>query len=98
MTKIGLGCNLISDHTTITRRGSWGGVSPFKMHHFKALMHQSITGRPALGEILYPLPITIMCRYVNTLQTNDGVCRMGMVTECPLQLQQNFKVMFDLRR
>ena len=31
-----------------------GGVSPFKMQYSIAFKHQSITGRPPLGEILYP--------------------------------------------
>ena len=34
--------------------GRWGGVSPFKMHYSIAFKYQSITGRPPLGEILYP--------------------------------------------
>ena len=29
-------------------------VSPFKMHYSIAFKRQSITGRPPLGEILYP--------------------------------------------
>ena len=32
----------------------WGGVSPLKMHDSIAFMHQSIIGRPPLGEILHP--------------------------------------------
>ena len=36
------------------RAHPWGGVSPFKMHYLTAFEHQSITGRPPLGEILYP--------------------------------------------
>ena len=39
------------------RAHPWGGVSPFKTHYSIAFEHQSITGRPPLGEILYsPLP------------------------------------------
>ena len=36
------------------RAHPWGGVSPFKMHYSIAFKYQSITGRPPLGEILYP--------------------------------------------
>ena len=32
----------------------WGGVTPLKMHDSIAFMHQSIIGRPPLGEILHP--------------------------------------------
>ena len=32
----------------------WGEVSSFKMHYSKAFKRQFITGRPPLGEILYP--------------------------------------------
>ena len=32
----------------------WGGVSPFEMHYSIAFKHQFLTGRPPLGEILYP--------------------------------------------
>ena len=32
----------------------WSGVSPFKMHYSIAFKYQFITGRPPLGEILYP--------------------------------------------
>ena len=36
------------------RAHPWEWVSPFKMHYSIAFKHQSITGRPPLGEILYP--------------------------------------------
>ena len=36
------------------RAHPWGGVSPFKMRYSKAFEHHFITGRPPLGEILYP--------------------------------------------
>ena len=32
----------------------WGGVSPFKTHYSIAFKNQSVTGRPPLGEVLYP--------------------------------------------
>ena len=32
----------------------WDGISPFKIHYSIAFEHQFITGRPPLGEILYP--------------------------------------------
>ena len=41
------------------RAHPWEGVSPFKMLYSIAFKHQSIIGRPPLGEILYPpLPPT----------------------------------------
>ena len=39
---------------TGARAHPWDVVSPFKMHYSMALKHQFITGRPPLGEILYP--------------------------------------------
>ena len=36
----------------------WGGFSPLKMHDSIAFMHQSIIGRPPLGEILHPPLLT----------------------------------------
>ena len=36
------------------RARPWGGVSPFKIYYSIAFKYQSITGRPPLGEILYP--------------------------------------------
>ena len=42
------------------RAHPWGGVSPFEMHYSIAFNHQFITGRPPLGEILYP-PLIIYC-------------------------------------
>ena len=36
------------------RAHPWGAVSPLKMNYSIAFKHQSITGRPPLGEILYP--------------------------------------------
>ena len=46
------------------RAHPWGGVSPFKMHYSTAFKHQFITGRPPLGEILYPplLTVPVSCR------------------------------------
>ena len=42
------------------RAHPWGGFSLFKMHYSISFQHQSITGRPPLGEILYPpLPVSI---------------------------------------
>ena len=35
----------------------WDGPAPFKIHHSMTFNHQSITGRPPLGGILYP-PLT----------------------------------------
>ena len=32
----------------------WGGVSPLQMRYAMVHKHQSIIGRPPLGEILYP--------------------------------------------
>ena len=32
----------------------WRGAAPFKMHHSITFKHQFITGRPPLGNILYP--------------------------------------------
>ena len=32
----------------------WDGGSPLKIYHSKVFKHQFITGRPPLGEILYP--------------------------------------------
>ena len=39
----------------------WRGVSPLKMHDSIAFMHQSIIGRPPLGEILHPPLIAYTC-------------------------------------
>ena len=32
----------------------WDGASSFKIHYSIAFKHQSVTGRPSLGETLYP--------------------------------------------
>ena len=48
----------------------WGGVSPFKIHYSIAFKHQSITGRPPLGEILYP-PLTALSP---PLGSDDPLC------------------------
>ena len=63
---------VLTEHGRVTRRGSRGWAlgrpptpgnelkfKPFKMHYFIALKHQSITGRPPLGEILYPPLVTV---------------------------------------
>ena len=36
------------------RAHPWEGGTPFKIHNSIAFIHQSITGRHPLGEILYP--------------------------------------------
>ena len=41
------------------RAHPWDGVSPFKMHYSIAFKHHSITGRPPLGEILYPPLVSV---------------------------------------
>ena len=56
---------------------SWGGVSPFKIHHSIAFKRQSITGRPPLEEILCPplwmaSPILRIIFHSLTLLINTG--------------------------
>ena len=36
----------------------WDGVTPLKIRYSIAFKHQSVTGRPPLGEILYPPLLT----------------------------------------
>ena len=52
----------------------WGGVLPFKMHYSIAFKHQSITGRPPLGEILYPpLVVAIIPMFAVSANERDNL-------------------------
>ena len=57
------------------RAHPWDGVSPFKMHYSIAFKHQSITGRPPLGEILYPPLIVRLWRSYNPESTTVSVIK-----------------------
>ena len=53
-----------------------GGVSPFKIHYSIVFKHQSIIGRPPLGEILYPplLSDSIMLAFFLGKENNKLLC------------------------
>ena len=43
----------------------WDGDSPLKIHHSIEFKHQFISGRPPLGEILYPPLIAVLMYQLN---------------------------------
>ena len=77
---------------SVIRRGSRGwalgraptpgnGVSPLKIRYSIAFKHQSVTGRPPLGEILYP-PLVIFLLFVSVcsvLFSNVNYRRLLMI-------------------
>ena len=49
----------------------WSGVSSFKMHYSTSFKYQFITGRPPLGEILYP-PLNALVRSLTKSLGKNG--------------------------
>ena len=54
---------------------TWNGKAPLKIHHSIAFKHQSIIGRPPLGQILYP-PLVATDKPV--IAMGDPILMLGM--------------------